>query len=254
VLKLIINADDLGLSKACNQGILDGLNNGIVTDTTILINANYAGDAIKSVSENDIRRIGLHLNLTCGSPVLPVNEVPSLINSNGRFYNRIKNLLPVINFKEAERELRAQVEKFYETGMELNHIDCHHHLHMYDGFDEIVNELAKDIKAPLRHTDPVKREKMLGKGINTTDYFTMEFYGERATIKGLKDILNRYDNGTLEIMTHPGIVDDELYGLSSYNLFRQVELDVLKSDEIKSFIRERGIQLINYDELGCSNE
>lgn len=249
MLKLIVNADDFGLTRGCNEGILEAYNNGIVTDTTILINGKYADEAIKMARENGIERMGLHLNLTSGFSVLPPDEIPSLINENGRFYNRVKYLLPVVNLKDAEKELRAQIEKFYKTGIGLTHLDCHHHLHMYEGLSDIVIALASELKVPLRHTDVEKKNIIRNAGICTTDYFTMEFYGEKSGFDGLKNILNRFDNGVLEIMSHPGKVDSELMVTSSYNIYRQKELETLVSDETKDYIRERGIELIQYDLL-----
>lgn len=249
MLKLIINADDFGLTKGCNQGILEALKNGAATDTTIMINMEESRHAIEAARSNGIKRIGLHLNLTCGKPVLPAKNVKSLVKEDGCFYKRAAMLLPVMDLREAKAELWAQAEKFLSSGMGLTHLDSHHHLHMYEGMTELVIEMAKRLQVPLRQTGEEVKEKIRKQGIKTTDYFSMKFYGEGATVENLCGILDRYEDGVIEIMSHPGISDKDLKNISSYSIEREKELQVLNSAAMKAYIKNRGIQLISFDDI-----
>ncbi|EOD00094.1 chitin disaccharide deacetylase [Caldisalinibacter kiritimatiensis] len=248
--KLIINADDFGLTTGCNKGILYAMEKGVVTSTTIMINMPKAEETIKMAKEKGIKTLGLHLTLTCGKPVLPITEVPTLVDENGQFYKRRTKLFPVMNLNEAKKELKAQIEKFLQSGLELTHLDSHHHIHMYDGIREIVAELAKEYNVAVRQPNDETKDYLIDNGIKTTDYFSMEFYGEKATLENLKNIIENFDNGTIEIMAHPAYVDEELSNISSYNNNRQRELEILTSQELIQWIDKEGIRLITYKDLG----
>ncbi len=249
MLKLIINADDFGLTKGCNQGIIKALKEGLVTDTTVMINMEDGPVAIKLAKSNGLKSIGLHLNLTCGKPVLEAEQVRSLINQEGLLYKRTSLTHPVMNLKEAESELWAQVEKFTKTGMTLNHIDSHHHIHTIEGLTNIVIDIAKQLKVPLRQTGVVIKEKIIAVGVKTTDNIALEFYNQGVSIENLCKILDRYDKGVLEIMTHPAMLDDVLLRRSSYNKLRPKELEILTSEYLRKYISDRNIELISFEDL-----
>jgi hypothetical protein len=248
--KLIINADDFGLTTGCSKGILYAMEKGVVTSTTIMINMPKAEEAIKMAKEKGINAIGLHLTLTCGKPLLSINEVPTLVDENGEFYKRRTKLFPVMNLNEAKKELKAQIEKFLKSGLELTHLDSHHHIHMYDGIREIVGELAKEYNVAVRQPNNETKDYLITNGITTTDHFSMEFYGEKATLKKLKKIIKDFSNGTIEIMAHPAYADEELSSISSYNKNRQKELEILTSQELINWVNKEGIKLITYKDLG----
>lgn len=247
--RLIINADDFGLTDGCNRGIVDAMKNGIVTSTTVMINMPKAMEAIDLAKKIGVREMGLHLTLTCGKPLLSKEEVPSLVDENGQFYRRIAKLLPVVNLEEAEKELRTQIKEFLKTGLKLTHLDSHHHVHMYDGITEIVSKLAKEYCVPVRHPNEETKEYLSKLGIKTTDFFSMDFYGEGVTLENLKKIIKQFPEGTIEIMVHPAYVDEELKNISSYNTNRAKELEILTSREIKEWIEKESIKLINFASL-----
>lgn len=248
--RLIINADDFGLSEGCNTGILEAIKNGIVTSTTLLINGYQAEKAIKLAKNNSIKELGLHLTLTSGKPLSSIKEVPSLVTNGGKFYRRKRNLLPNINFMEAKKELKRQIEKFLDFNLTLTHIDTHHHLHMKKGIKEIIGDLAQEYKVPVRSPNQEVRDYLKNRRIKTTDYFSMKFYDEKATYKHLTKIIDSAPQGITEIMVHPGYVDGELNKISSYNKKREKELKVLTNQKIKKWLEKKGVKLIGYEELG----
>ncbi|SCZ02003.1 chitin disaccharide deacetylase [Alkaliphilus peptidifermentans] len=247
--RLIVNADDFGLTNGCNLGIIEAMKFGIVSSTTLMINMPNAIEAVTLAQENNISTIGLHLTLTCGEPLSPKNEVASLVDNNGNFYKRSKSLLPIMDLSEVEYELRNQIVAFIKTGLKLSHLDSHHHIHMYDGIREIVAKLALEFDVPLRHANNECKCIYQEMGIKTTDYFTWEFYGEKATINNFKKLINDFDDGIMEIMVHPAFLDQELMKHSTYNLQRENEYKILTSTEIKELIVEEGIELISFNDL-----
>jgi predicted glycoside hydrolase/deacetylase ChbG (UPF0249 family) len=249
MLQLIINADDLGLTPGCNAGIVKAMTEGIVTSTTLMINTDFTQDAIRALKERGINRAGLHLNLTYGLPLIPAQEIPSLVDAQGRFRRKIAEAASTMQLSEVERELTAQVEKFLAAGLGLTHLDSHHHAHMYPGILDVAISLARQLDVPLRQTDDAVRQKIIEAGVATTDFFSLDFYGQGVSAVNLQNIILRHKQGTLEIMSHPAIPEGLIHEISSYNIWREKELAVLTSREILDFIHAQGVQLVGFDAL-----
>lgn len=247
--QLIINADDFGLTPGCNAGIIRALTQGIVSDTTIMINTDYAQAAVELAKANGIGRIGLHLNLTFGSPVSPVSEVASLVDGEGQFFRKIARSVAGLDPLEVERELRAQVAKFLATGLSLTHLDSHHHAHTYPKITAMVVTLAKELGVPLRQTGPALRYLIKGAGVATTEGFSPNFYDKGVTAENLKKIIGGWGEGTLEIMCHPAEAGQLIYEISDYHACRERELAILTDPEMKNFLQENGVRLIGFAEL-----
>ncbi|HMM20333.1 MAG TPA: carbohydrate deacetylase [Selenomonadales bacterium] len=249
MLRLIVNADDLGLTPGCNVGILRAMTEGIVSDTSILINAEFAEPGIALLKARGIHAAGLHLTLTSGKPVVPAGEVPSLVGPDGRFRRRAAEMLPVAKRDEAERELRAQVARFLDSGLTLNHLDSHHHIHGYPELLDLVVALARELGVPLRQTAPAVKARIAAAGVAAPDHFSLRFYGPDVSGDLLKEIIGNCREGVLEIMCHPAAPDAILPEVSSYCACRRKELDILTDPAVKAFIRERDIQLVSFAEL-----
>lgn len=249
MLQLIINADDLGLTPGCISGIVRAMTEGIVSDTTLMVNTTYTDDAVAALKARGIARAGLHLNLTYGAPLLPVSEVPSLVDEQGFFRRRISQSAPIIDPAEAAREFAAQAERFRATGLGLTHLDSHHHAHTYPGLLEAAIDLARQLGVPLRQGGDNVRQRISEAGVATTDYIVLDFYEQGATIANLQQIIGRHRQGTLEIMCHPAEPEELIHKISSYNVWREKELAVLTSREMRDFLREQGVRLVSFDAL-----
>ena len=249
MLTLIINADDLGLTPGCIDGILTAMTAGIVTDTTLLVNTEFTARAVAALKQQGITQAGLHLNLTYGEPVLAASQVASLVDESGRFRRKAAAAVPLMNLEEAKCELSAQVEKFQATGLALTHLDSHHHVHTYPALLPAAIELARQLQVPLRQGNETVRQAIRQAGLATTDNLALDFYEQGATLENLQQILQNHPRGSLEIMCHPAKPDQLLYDISSYNHWRSKELAVLTSQEMKEFIANNGIRLAGFDAL-----
>lgn len=247
-MKLIINADDFGLTKGVSDGILDCIEKGVVTSTTAMVNGLYFEKAIEEAKKRNFKDIGIHLTLTWGKPILPVNKIQSLVDKNGCFYKRASEDKP--NYEEVREELRAQIEKFLSTGIKPTHLDGHHHFYAFD--EEILNvvlDLSKEYNLPLRGM-PELKEHYTKKGVRSTEVFTSEFYNENAEESKLLNLILRYKQfKSVEVMCHPAYVDEDLINATSYNKLREKEFKILISDKIKQLINKENIELISYNEL-----
>lgn len=258
-MKLIIKADDFGSTPGVTEGIIRSMKEGLVTDTSMLVNSPHFDYAVKRANEEGIKAVGLHLALTYRKPLLDKESVATLIDDSGMFHRRIQNIPQNLSLKELEEEFRAQIEKFMSSGLILSHIDSHHHVHRYLGKDVgiLVAKLAKEYNVPLRRPNDDVMEDAIAAQISTTDIL-YEGYGgtkERSEIEPLISYLDTVKDQdiSVEIMTHPGYVDEELKTLSSWTDCREEEILTLTSDALKKYIKDNNIEMISFLELEKAN-
>jgi predicted glycoside hydrolase/deacetylase ChbG (UPF0249 family) len=246
-MKLIVNADDFGLSKGVNLGIVEALKNGIVTSTTLMMNMPEIEHALFLLKKNIKLQMGIHLVITSGRPIS--NSVPTLVQEGGKFHG-IGEIAKYASLEDIKKEFTCQIESFFSLGIRPTHIDSHHHVHMQEQVLPMVLALAKKYNLPVRLGEKLKLRKQSYSEANTTQYFTDGFYGQDLTSEKLLEILReaeKYD--TAEIMTHPAYVDQALLNCSSYALPRCKELEILTDSRILSYVKEHKIELINFQNL-----
>ena len=151
---LILNADDFGLTTGVTEGICRAWEEGVLTSTSAMINIEGAPERIASAHARFPRLpIGLHLNISQGSPVLPPEQIPSLVNDAGQFYslNELLSRLPSISRKELSAELNAQARLLRAIGINFDHLDYHQMVvALYTPFFPAVRELARQYRVPVR--------------------------------------------------------------------------------------------------------
>ena len=132
---LIINADDFGLSTTVNEGIIDSYTNGIVTSTSMMLTMSSFEHAFNKAEEFPDLDIGIHIDLSWGNPLSKPVDIPSLVNSNGKFLGKKKLFFQLlfnhISLVELECEILAQVKFFKQSGLRLFHADVHQHFHCF---------------------------------------------------------------------------------------------------------------------------
>lgn len=254
-MKLIINADDFGLTMGVTKGIIKGIKDGFITDTSVLTNSKHFYDSIELAKQNGITSMGVHLTITFFKPVLEASRVQSLVDSGGNFYRNPRLIPSSYKIEEVRSELRAQIEKFLLTGMKLNHLDTHHGFSVLDTqMLDMVIGLAKEYKVPMRRDDSLSediqmKEKVTSSGIVTTDDLFILNSNENET--GIISFLEQHKNrsSSIEVAGHPGFVDDELLAISSLTQQRERDLNLFRSKELMQYIKENKIELISFSKL-----
>lgn len=133
---LIITADDFGLHPSVNQAVERAHREGVLSAASLMVGAPTAGDAIARARACPRLRVGLHLVLADGAPVLPPRAIPDLVDAGGRFGSRMVRDgcrffgLPRVRGQLA-REIRAQFEAFAASGLALDHVNAHKHFHLH---------------------------------------------------------------------------------------------------------------------------
>lgn len=245
---LIVNADDFGLSKGQNYGIIEACRRGVVSSTTALINGEAVEHAAQLSRDVPELGVGMHFVLTLGMPLSPM---PGLTR-DGQLGKWIWEMAEqgVLPLEEITRELDCQFNRFVDVfGKEPTHIDSHHHVHMIPAIFPIVAEFAQRKGVAIR----VDREVpgVPDCAVKSTDGFSSAFYGdeidEALFLKVLDESAARAEK-SVEVMAHPAFVDNTVRK-SAYCWPRLVELDVLTSASLKYAIAERGYRLGTFRDL-----
>jgi Uncharacterized protein conserved in bacteria len=244
-MKVIINSDDFGLSRSINKGIIEAFNEGLISSTTLMINMPYAEEAIELYKQVEGLGMGVHLNITAGSPLS--SNIPSLVDENNIFY-RIKDFKNhVVVFDEAYKEMKAQIEKVLSYDINISHIDCHHFLVENDTFREIIIILGKEYNVPVRILGDSMKKECEEVGVKTADMFFEDFYGDNAKSETILNLVNENSNcSSIEFMCHLGYIDEDTKTRTSY-LNRENEINELR--KLKGLGFYETIELINYHNL-----
>jgi len=154
VRRLVVNADDLGLTVGVNDGIFDAHDHGILTSASLFAGAPATSDAIRRARGRPSLGVGVHLALVDGTPTLPPRRVPTLVADDGRFRRSWKPFIVAclrgrVSLAEVELELTAQVDRLRSAGVRLTHLDAHKHVHAYPPVFAIVARLAGRFGIPV---------------------------------------------------------------------------------------------------------
>lgn len=224
MIKLIVNADDFGLSYGVNHGIIDSYLYGIVNSTTMMMNMDGTEHAIQLAKKYPELRVGIHLVLTCGKPL--EDNVPSLVDDLG-YFKVYSTLNPNdISLEELEREWTAQIERFIHSGLKPSHIDSHHHVHTLEELVPVVKSISNKFGLPVRKNGNVAID-----GVDSfSDIALFDFYNDGVTPDYFAKLNDRVNAGlTVEVMCHPAYLDNTLLTGSSYSYQRLTELEILQS-------------------------
>lgn len=197
--KLIINADDFGLARNFNKGILELAQKNIVTSTTVMVKRDFINvEKLKSI---DNISIGLHLELKKRSD---------------------------------KKEIEKQVKLFLKLFNQLpSHIDGHQHCHLEKENLSLVIDAAKKFNVPVRSRFPEDRKIIRASNVKTPDEF-ISWHPERK--EKLFEKLEKFSKETAELVCHPGYYDSSCD--YPYNKRREEELKILKSNEFQEKIKK----------------
>lgn len=246
--QLIINADDFGYSTGINMGIVHAHQRGILTSTTIMAGMPGFEEAVELAKENPKLGVGVHLTLTCGSPLR--NDVPTLTGDGSTFHNlSFYEKEFSVDLDEVYKEWKTQIELVIDSGIKPTHLDSHHHVNVIDPLTTIFIKLAKEFNLPVRNNFEVPE------GLSTTGSFVTYFdsagYNKEIwramEVKNLLQTIQQ--NTSTEIMCHPAYVDKFLLENSSFNVKRTIVLDELLDSRYPEILEDNNINLVHFGEL-----
>ncbi|MEA2707019.1 MAG: hypothetical protein QOH22_1807 [Gemmatimonadaceae bacterium] len=268
--RLIVNADDYGISRGVTTGIIEAAERGVVTAASVIVNLPGFHDAAQRAGSRPSLSLGLHLNLTAGKPL---TAAPSLTHrKTGIFYT-----LPVlvarasvgrIDSSEVMRECAAQLDRMAEVGIAPTHLDSHRHVHAHPALwpaviaaassrgisnvrvpTEPLWANARDWKATLKKAGLLMCSRTLrGRAEHSVanHFFGVSLQGGKSFATRLFALIPKLPEGTTELMTHPGYADAGLSEYDGYTWQREDELRVLCSKELRELLLRQEIELAGF--------
>jgi chitin disaccharide deacetylase len=147
--RLIVCVDDFGLDRAVNDAVEAASSDGILTCTSLMVGAPEAADAVARAKRLPSLKVGLHITLVDGRPVLPPRQVSALVDEAGRFDDNMVRAGARIFFDPAARrqlaaEIRAQFAAFAATGLALDHVNAHKHFHLHPTIARLIVAVGRE--------------------------------------------------------------------------------------------------------------
>ena len=239
---LIINADDFGLSDSVNEGIIRAWEAGGITSTTLMVKREAVEEAIHFAKEKPSFPVGLHLDLD--------ELLGKGLKGEERFsMTRIAALLKDKSFfRELEAEINSQIVTFKNTGLDLSHLDGHHHLHALPQlFPLVIDKMVEHGIKTIRFSQKFDLLKYPPIEWESSFFAEMKALLKRHDIKTAKYFISGwqpYDlhllkDGVTELMTHPGTTEE----------WRIEELKTLTRPEWKQALKKEGVILSTFRDL-----
>jgi len=285
VRRLIVNADDFGLTSGVNRGIAKGNSEGIITSATVMANSRAFEEAVRLAKSQASLGTGCHVVLIDGEAL--TQQAPTLTNSFRRFRSSLKGFAAAavrkqISPAEIQQEAEAQICRLQAAGLNVTHVDSHKHTHMFPHVLRPVLRAAKTcgVRAVRNPFEPRRcwpasvifaggamwlraagvgcfgmfasafRKAVAEENMITTDGTIGIVATGKLDLRVLHSLLESLPEGTWELVCHPGYSDSDLQAAGTrLTQSREVELEALTSPNVKDLIARRGIELISYADL-----
>jgi predicted glycoside hydrolase/deacetylase ChbG (UPF0249 family) len=246
---MFANADDLGMCPGVNEGILEALLKGNLASASLMVCEPHHLPECLSELVSLQGRVGCHLQLTDGTPCSAPDEIPSLVNDQGKF-PRGNKCADNVSLREILREWHAQMSKILETRVRPTHIDTHHHVHRLPVVLDAYAEVALYYGLPARTHDIRFTRELRRRGVRCAELCVSTWCSEGQSIENLlagalAATAKISDETVFELVCHPGYVDSNLASRSKYVHEREKELALLLSGNLEARLKAVGIQLIS---------
>jgi len=287
--RLILNADDFGLTPGVNRAIGELAAAGAITSATLMAAGPAFEDAVAVAQAHSALGVGCHIVLTDGVPVSPPESIPSLLGADGiSFRPSLRDFLLALFFgrireEEVALEAVAQIEKLQRAGIAVTHLDTHKHTHLFPaiarpllqaaercGVRAIRNPFEPQWSLALHQGDWQRRSAIRlmarlrprferltqihsGRILTTDGTVAISATGQLSAPK-LAQILDRLPaTGTCELCCHPGYNDSDLDHIKTrLRAHREIEREALLALIPQLAGRDDAPTLIGYGELGAS--
>ncbi|HUB87099.1 MAG TPA: hopanoid biosynthesis-associated protein HpnK, partial [Verrucomicrobiae bacterium] len=260
VRRLIVNADDFGLSHSVNEAVIRAHRDGILTSASLMVNEAGFDEAVKLARENPRLGVGLHLTLLCGKSALPPEKIPGLVNVRGQFGGN--PVLVGFNYfskpqlrEQLRAEIHAQFKTFHSTGLPLDHVNGHLHLHLHPVIFKILMQDSEKlgIKQMRLTCDCLARSRRISRGhlfykISHATIFATLSGRARNTLAAKKirhaqitfGLLQNHrvdEDYILKLLPELPPGDSELYSHPSLDKFKH-EFDALVSPRVTELVKK----------------
>lgn len=277
--RLIVTADDFGLSLAVNEAVEQASRYGILTCASLMVGEAAAQDAVRRARRLPRLRVGLHVVVAEGTPVLAPHDIPALCDQEGRldprlvaagfrfFFNRSAT-------RQLEKEIRAQFAAFAKTGLALDHVNAHKHMHMHPTVLGLILRIGREygmraVRLPYESSAGVLAPaqawaRLLGLAVTGPWLGLMRWRLDRAELRhndrilglgqsGHMDedtvlaLLQRLPQGVTELYFHPAVEEDGAARALGYQ--KKAEWGALMSSRVQGALQASGVRRLSFSDL-----
>lgn len=269
--RLIVNADDFGRSPSINAAVIRAHREGILTSASLMVNELACGEAVAAARQNPGLGVGLHLTLLCGHSASAPEAIPGLVNAQREFPSNPVSAAFRYFFNRGlraslRREIHAQFARFRETGLPLDHVNGHLHLHLHPTVFRILMEDTDTLgirhlrltREPFWLDAPLASGRRLYRSLhaalflclsrNARPGFRRKKFRHTHRVFGLLENDRVDERYLLKLLQVLPAGDSELYSHPSLDKFKH-EFEALISPRVQERIKELGITLIRYQDL-----
>jgi predicted glycoside hydrolase/deacetylase ChbG (UPF0249 family) len=264
---LIIHGDDLGMSHSVNAASIKALERGMVNSASIMVPAPWFPEIAAYARKNPNADFGLHLTLTSEwtpyrwGPVLSKDDVPSLLDKEGYLYITEDVAAAHIDPREAEAEVRAQIERALAYGIEPTHLDSHMRtLHQNTALFEVQLRMAREYKIPAAVPRDFLDDPVLAPALRPDDILIDRFLSIGSDVPPNRweayytDAIEKLEPGVSELIVHIGYDDAEMRAATADHpdwgsAWRQRDFDFLTSDKFRRLLKKHNVKLITWRDI-----
>jgi hopanoid biosynthesis associated protein HpnK len=269
--RLIVNADDFGLSPAVNEAVARAHQEGILTSASLMVTAGACAGAIEVARANPRLGVGLHLVLVCGHAARPPAEIPGLADAQGEFGRQpvlagLRYFLRPALREQLRREIAAQFERFSATGLPLDHVNGHLNLHLHPTVFGLTLDLAavqgcqrwRLTRDRWRVNTAIARGAWVYRASHAVIFTLLSAWARprlaRRDFRHPANVFGLLQNGrvdedfVLRLLPRLPAGDSELYSHPSLTDFRH-EFEALVSRRVRAAVAAAGVELIRYRDL-----
>ena len=280
---IIITGDDFGLALPVNEAIVRAHRSGVLTTASLMVGSKFAEDAVKRARECPSLKVGLHLVVVEGKSILHPGTIPDLVNSEGEFSSHLVRtgfkyfFYPGVR-KQLETEIREQFKVFRDTGLELDHVNAHNHMHLHPTVLRLILKVGaefgmKAVRFP--NESPVRSWKASRKGLGSRLISWIFLYPwlaimkcmlQRAHIRynnflfGMADsgamsldlvlrFIQNLPSGITELHFHPATRHSPEIDATMADYRHEEEFRVLTSEQLLRAIQAAGIRRLAFSDL-----
>jgi predicted glycoside hydrolase/deacetylase ChbG (UPF0249 family) len=266
---LIIHADDMGLAHSVNTACIRAFDNKGITSGSIMVPCPWAPEIASYVKDHPGLDVGIHLTMTAEwdlykwSGITSSDQIPSLLDKNNYFYASVEELGKVAKGAEAEKELRAQIDKAIASGVQPTHLDTHmasvlanpELIKIYLNLSEIYHLPILFPRSYLSWFPPDVAKTLESKIFLLDNLFMLE--PKMITgkwIDAYKKAIEEMKPGLNEMIVHLAVDNDEMQAISKGHddygsAWRQHDLDLVLSNEFKDLLKTNHIILIGWRQI-----
>ncbi len=267
---LIVHADDIGLARSVNVAVARAFESGGINSGSVMVPCPWFPDFAAYYREHQPLDVGIHITLTAEwkyfkwGGVSPAGEIPSLLDENGYFYSTVEEVAVHADPAEAEKEIRAQIERAIAMGVRPTHLDTHMgSVLAKPELLQIYQKLGKEYGVPVlmvssswvQDASEEVRDALGAEGpVLDGLYMMMEADSAKSWSEAYAEMIAAIQPGLNQLIVHLAIDDTEMQAVTVDHpdfgsAWRQKDLDFVTSKEFKDLLENHDIKLVTWDQI-----